>query len=195
MIGMYDFINVQVTTASPVFVLPALLRHLRRVNQNQYLLSSSRSTAANTTCTTCLSFLSPNLACSAFTNSHTKMVSFPPPSSSDGYAIPFNNMNSTGFLPSIAASISPNSCRRCHHVGCDVRLMDCGCLFHAVRAFTVGVRDREFSHESHLIFSCKKIAMTSIPGLDHDGISPRCHLTSNQISSNLCRIDVHTSSL
>ena len=42
----------------------------------------------------------------------------------------------TQFLP-------PNACRRCHSGGCDVKIQDCGCLFHAVRYVTLwccGVR-------------------------------------------------------
>jgi len=27
----------------------------------------------------------------------------------------------------------PNACRRCQHGGCDIKIPDCGCLFHAVR--------------------------------------------------------------
>jgi hypothetical protein len=36
-------------------------------------------------------------------------------------------------IPPTASIILPNACRRCHHVGCDVKVLECGCLFHAVR--------------------------------------------------------------
>ena len=42
-------------------------------------------------------------------------------------------MNNNVFMnPQQVTSFIPNACRRCHHGGCDVKVMDCGCLFHAV---------------------------------------------------------------
>ena len=41
-------------------------------------------------------------------------------------------MNNVFMNPQQVTSFIPNACRRCHHGGCDVKVMDCGCLFHAV---------------------------------------------------------------
>lgn len=60
------------------------------------------------------------------TRSKVKMVSFP----SESHA-PFGMNN--GYAPSASLSFSPSACRRCQVEGCDVKVLDCGCLFHAVR--------------------------------------------------------------
>ena len=41
-------------------------------------------------------------------------------------------MNNVFMNPQQVTSFIPNACRRCHHGGCDVKVMECGCLFHAV---------------------------------------------------------------
>lgn len=46
-----------------------------------------------------------------------------------------NRFTNNGLMNSQVASFIPNACRRCHHGGCDVKVQDCGCLFHAVSAF------------------------------------------------------------
>mmetsp|Transcript_55786 Transcript_55786/g.64420 ORF Transcript_55786/g.64420 Transcript_55786/m.64420 type:complete len:791 (+) Transcript_55786:97-2469(+) len=42
-----------------------------------------------------------------------------------------NRFTNNGLMNSQVASFIPNACRRCHHGGCDVKVQDCGCLFHA----------------------------------------------------------------
>ena len=51
--------------------------------------------------------------------------------------VPFPLMGHQSFVNSQAPSqFIPNAaCRRCHHGGCDVKIQDCGCLFHAVSGF------------------------------------------------------------
>jgi len=46
-----------------------------------------------------------------------------------------NRFTNNGLMNSQVASFIPNACRRCHHGGCDVKVQDCGCLFHAVSVF------------------------------------------------------------
>jgi len=43
----------------------------------------------------------------------------------------FSNGFSMNTQQQQVASFVPNACRRCHHGGCDLKIMDCGCLFHA----------------------------------------------------------------
>jgi hypothetical protein len=59
-------------------------------------------------------------------NNPNSMVSFP---MVDGG---HNGFMNNGFMNPHVASFIPNACRRCHHGGCDVKVTDCGCLFHAV---------------------------------------------------------------
>ncbi|KAG7350410.1 hypothetical protein IV203_009770 [Nitzschia inconspicua] len=54
---------------------------------------------------------------------------FPPAHPSLAGHEPFDStMN--GFISQAVASLTNNKCRRCQHVGCDLKVLDCGCLFH-----------------------------------------------------------------
>jgi hypothetical protein len=99
------------------------------------------------------------------------MVSFPPPPSA-GHAT-FDTMNGFGPPP----AFTPNGCRRCHSVGCDVKVMDCGCLFHAVRL----VAPFAFSQSRVASACCYR-------GRFHRGTpisSNRIYLTSTRISAEI----------